>query len=59
MGWWPHSGPCRGTEASLMLALCAHSVPLPGGLHRDQVLRQQVRALGCGRHRPDAARVML
>lgn len=58
-GGWVSGGRRRGRPASLMPAPRARSVPFPGGLDRHQVLRQQVRALGRGRHRPDAAGVLL
>ena len=48
-----------GLGASLTRRPRAPSVPLPGGLHGDQVLCQQVRALRRGRHRLDPARVLL
>lgn len=49
----------RGRPPSLRPALRPCSVPFPGGLDGDQVLRQKVRALRRGRHRPDAASVLL
>lgn len=58
-GGWVSGGRRWGHPASLMPAPRARSVPFPGGLDRHQVLRQQVRALGRGRHRPDAAGVLL
>lgn len=48
-----------GSQASLTAVPPAPSVPLSGGLHGDQVLCQQVRALGRGWHRLDPARVLL